>query len=63
VIVRSEDSATYRLYSFESRFDEEIPFDGLEEIEHAAAFPPDESFFYILDYDRARILKLSNWWQ
>lgn len=63
VIVRSEDSATYRLYSFESGFDEEITFDGLEEIEHAAAFPPDESFFYILDYDRARILKLSNWWQ
>jgi hypothetical protein len=63
VIVRSENRASYRLYSFETSFEEASEFEGLEELEHAAAFPLDETFFYVLDYDRQRILKLSNWWQ
>ncbi|NBF39901.1 MAG: hypothetical protein GVY14_05745 [Spirochaetes bacterium] len=60
-VFRDDDSGTHRLFSGESG-KKKATFDGLEGMEHRAAYPFDASFFYVLDLDSQRILKLVNWW-
>jgi hypothetical protein len=62
VVVKDEDKETYRAYGFEGGLEGGIEFDGLENLDHEAAFPVDASSFFVLDRKRERVLELSNWW-
>ena len=60
-VFRDADSGTYRLVSGDTG-KTTAKFDGLEKMEHRSAYPFNAGFFFALDFDSQKILKLANWW-
>jgi hypothetical protein len=61
LVMRDEDDGVYRLYETENG-NKIGEYGGLEELDHEAAYPLDEGYFFVLDRRAERLLRLANWW-